>query len=222
MTETGQVTVSDTVRWLHEEGLPRLVGVAARMSNPVVAYTVDVATGTVTAHPTTSVGAGSDVFTLAADDLPHPQGSARRLVIIGVTVSDAVLVVDLATSLGISINADQPAEAARAWVMQLLLNPEITLTTNSAAVAVTGAARYRRTYIPGADAMIINVDDRRPPVTTVTLNAIDEGPDHLDVAADGAGEMYLGSRFWRLREVLRIGDNSWTTLASTLTTASGN
>ncbi|MFF0457861.1 hypothetical protein [Nocardia africana] len=206
MTEPASVTVADTVRWLHEEGLVRLAGVGERSLHPIAAFTIDVATGMVGAHPAS--GAGSDVSTFAADDLPHPVGSPKRLVIVGVTTSEAMLVVDLAAALTISINADQPEAAARSWVLQLLLNPEITISTNSAEVAIGNSPRCRRSFIPGGGATIINIDDMNPPLTTVTLNGA-EGPDHLDVEADGTGEMYLGSRFWSLRQVMTVGDAAW-------------
>ena len=216
MTEPGAVTVADTVRWLHEEGLVRLAGVAERMPNPVAAYTVDVATGTVVAHPATGVGVGSDVVTLGADDLPYPVGSAKRLVIVGVTTAEALLVVDLATALTIAINADRPEAAARAWAVQLLLNSEVTLTTNSADVAIANSPRCRQSFIPGGSATIMNIDDAHPPITTVTLNPSTEGPDHLDVAPDGTAEMYLGARFWQLRHIMSIDDAAWNALVARL------
>ncbi|MEV6325749.1 hypothetical protein AB0M45_31970 [Nocardia sp. NPDC051787] len=211
-----EVTIADTVRWLHDEGLVRLAGVAEGMAETIVAYTIDVATGTVTAHPATGGGAGADAVSLAADDLPYPVGTAKRLVIAGVTTTDSVLVIDLAETLAIAINADHPEQAARSWVMQLLLNPEITITTNSADVAVGTSARLRQSFIPGGGATLVNIDDTRPPVTAVTLNATTDGPDHLDVAPDGTGEMYLGARFWQLRQVMRIEDAAWSALAARL------
>ncbi|MBF6300549.1 hypothetical protein IU459_23820 [Nocardia amamiensis] len=210
------VTVADTVRWLHDEGLVRLAGVAESMPETIVAYTIDVATGTVTAHPATGGGVGADAVSLAADDLPYPVGTAKRLVIAGVTTTDTVLVIDLAATLAIAINADHPEQAARSWVMQLLLNPEITITTNSGDVAIGTSARLRQSFIPGGGATLVNIDDTRPPVTAVTLNATTDGPDHLDVAADGTGEMYLGARFWQLRQVMRIEDAAWSALAARL------
>ncbi|MEV6427508.1 hypothetical protein [Nocardia sp. NPDC051463] len=212
-TAVPEVTIADTVRWLHEEGLVRLAGVAEQASGIIAAYTVEVATGTVVAHPVTGSGGGSDVMTVAADDLPHPVGTPRRLVIVGVTTSEALLVVDLAATLAISINADYPEEAARSWVLQLMLNSEINVTTNCADVVIGSSPRLRQSFIPGGGAQIVNVDDGRPPVTAVTLNAATEGPDHLDIEADGTGEMYLGARFWALRHVLRIEDEAWSALA---------
>ncbi|MEU5763807.1 hypothetical protein [Nocardia sp. NPDC047648] len=217
MTEPApDVTVADTVRWLHDEGLVRLAGVAEGISETIVAYTIDVATGTVSAHPATGGGVGADVVSLAADDLPYPVGTARRLVIAGVTTTDAVLVVDLAATLTIAINADHPERTARSWVLQLLLNPEVTITTNSADVAIGSSARLRQSFIPGGGATLVNVDDTRPPVTAVTLNPATEGPDHLDVAPDGTGELYLGARFWQLRQIMRIEDAAWSALAARL------
>ncbi|WP_063821161.1 hypothetical protein [Nocardia araoensis] len=217
MTEPApEVTVADTVRWLHDEGLVRLAGVADGISDIIVAYTIDVATGTVSAHPATGGGVGADVVSLAADDLPYPTGTARRLVVAGVTTTDAVLVIDLAATLTIAINADHPEQTARSWVLQLLLNPEVTVTTNSADVAIGSSARLRQSFIPGGGATLVNVDDTRPPVTAVTLNPATEGPDHLDVAPDGTGELYLGARFWQMRQVMRIEDAAWAALAARL------
>ncbi|MEU6189859.1 hypothetical protein [Nocardia sp. NPDC047038] len=221
MTEPApDVTVADTVRWLHDEGLVRLAGVADGISETIVAYTIDIATGTVSAHPATGGSVGADVVSLAADDLPYPVGTARRLVIAGVTNTDSVLVVDLAATLTIAINADHPEQAARSWVLQLLLNPEVTITTNSADVAIGTSARLRQSFIPGGGATLVNVDDTRPPLTAVSLNATTDGPDHLDVAADGTGEMYLGARFWQLRQVMRIEDSAWSALAARLESVS--
>lgn len=215
MTEPSEVTVADTVRWLHEEGLMRLAGVADRIPNPVCAYTVDVATGTVTVFPATGAGLGADVVTLAADDLPSPTGSAKRLVIVGVTTSDAVLIVDLGASRDMSIDADRPESPARSWVLQLMLNPQITLTTNSVEVTIADSPRLRHSFIPGGR-MIIKVDDRRPPVTVITFNSPVEGTDHLELAPDGSGEMYLGARRWPLRQVITVSDRVWTELSGRL------
>ncbi|WP_067903763.1 hypothetical protein [Nocardia vaccinii] len=215
MTEPDAVTVADTVRWLHEEGLMRLASVADRIPNPVCAYTVDVATGTVTVFPATGAGLGADVVTLAADDLPAPNGPPKRLVIVGVTTSETVLIVDLAASRDISIDADRPEAAARSWVLQLLLNPEITLTTNSAEVTIADSPRLRHSFIPGGR-RLINVDDRHPPVTVITLNSAAEGTDHLEVDPDDSGEMYLGARRWPLRQVLTMDDSAWKELSGRL------
>lgn len=218
MTDPGGVTAADAIRWLHEEGLSRLAGVGDRSAHPIAAFTVDIATGTVGAHPTS--GSGSDVSTFAADDLPHPAGTPKRLVVVGITAAEAMLVVDLAAALTISINADQPEAAARSWVLQLLLNPEITISTNSAAVAIGDSPRCRRSFIPGSAATIVNIDDMNPPLTTVTLDAATDGPDHLDIEADGTGEMYLGSRFWSLRQVLTVGDSAWSALVDQMSQTS--
>ncbi|WP_228002917.1 hypothetical protein [Nocardia australiensis] len=220
MTEpVPEVTVTDTVRWLHDEGLVRLVGVAEQAAETIVAYTIDVATGTVSAYPLTKPNGGADAMSFAADDLPHPVGTAKRLVIVGVTSSASLLVVDLAATLAISINADHPARTARSWVMQLMLNPEITITTNSPDVAIGTSPRLRQSFIPGGGAMLVNVDDTRPPVTAITLNPSTDGPDYLDVAADGTGELYLGARFWSLSQVMRIEDDAWTALGARLAAA---
>ncbi|MBO0855613.1 MAG: hypothetical protein J2P18_17825 [Nocardia sp.] len=210
------VTVSDTVRWLHDEGLARLAGVGEQSAHPVVAFTIDVATGTVGVHPAS--GAASEVRTVAADDLPRPVGSSKRLVVVGVTTSEAMLVVDLAQTPAISINADRPEDVARSWVLQLLLNPDITIATNSAEVAIDHSSRCRRSFIPGGGASVINVDDQTSVLTTVTLNATMEGPDHLDVEYDGSGELYLGSRFWSLRQVMTVGDSTWAALSEQMST----
>lgn len=218
MTESveAEVTAADAVRWLHEEGLIRLASVGGRIPDPIVVYTIDIGTGTVSAHPATGVGLGSDVVTLSADDLPGPIGTPKRLVVAGITTADAVLVVDLAVADRMSINGESPETAARAWVMQLLLNPEITITTNSADLAIAESPRCRHGFIPGAGATIVTIDDKRPPVTTVTMNSSNDGPDHLDIAIDGAGELYLGARFWQLRQIMRVEDDAWEALAQRL------
>ncbi|WP_040723851.1 hypothetical protein [Nocardia veterana] len=212
MTEPGGVTVGDTVSWLHDEGLIRLSCLGERALSPIAAYTVDVATGTVMAYPATGGGVGSEITTHAADDLPHPVGTPKRLVVVGVTTSEAVLIVDLATSVTLSINSDRPEYAARSWILQLLLNPDVTISTNSADIAIGDSPRCRRSFIPGGSSTIVNIDDMNPPLTTVTFNADDEGPDHLDILGDGTGEMYLGARFWPLRQVMTVGDKAWNKL----------
>ncbi|MCX4092176.1 hypothetical protein [Nocardia sp. alder85J] len=217
MTAPGEVTVADTIRWLHDEGLVRLTGVGDRSAAPVAAYTVSVATGVVTAYP--SGGIGAETQTFAADDLPYPTGTPRRLVVVGVTAQEAVLVVDLAVAYALGVNASRPEPIARAWLMQLLLNPEITISTNSGGLAVSAGNRCRQTFIPGGGAMLFTVDDRKPPASTVTLNPVTEGADHLDVDSDGSGELYLGSRFWQLRLVLTMDDGGWALLTEQLESA---
>lgn len=216
MTESiNAITVADTVRWLHDDGLKRLAAVGGRVAHPIAAYTVDVATGAVTAHPATGEGRGSDAMTLAADDLPLADGTPGRLVVVGVTPAEAVLAIDLATTLAIAINGRDPDAPARSWVMQLLLNADLTLTTNGAATAIGASGRYRYRFTPGVTATTLTVDDRRTPITTISLNPEASGPDHLDLTEDG-GELYLGARFWKLRQVLGIDDATWSALEDTL------
>ncbi|RJO80044.1 hypothetical protein D5S18_00855 [Nocardia panacis] len=208
--------MADTVRWLHEEGLSRLAGLSDQVPGVIAAYTIDVAAGTVTAYPAAGSAGSAGVLAYAADDLPFPDGSTRRLVVVGVTTTNSVLVVDLATTLALTINSDRPESPARSWVLQLLLNPEITITTNSAEVALEAGNRCRHTFIPGGGGTIVSVDDTRPPVTTITLNSSADGPDHLDVEIDRSGEMYLGTRCWTLDEVMTVDDNVWAALAAQL------
>ncbi|WP_280393738.1 hypothetical protein [Nocardia brasiliensis] len=211
-----QVTVDATLRWLHEEGLARLAGAGGSAAEALCAYTIEVATGTVTGYPMAGDGHGGEVMSLPADDLPAPLETAKRLVVVGVTTAGAVLVVDLATVHAMAVEAERPHESVRAWVLQLLLNPEVTVTTNSADVVVVDAPRCRHSFIPGGGATIVHVDDKRLPVTAITLDAGEDGPNHLDVAADGSGELYLGPRYWRLAQVLLVDDRMWGGLAATL------
>ncbi|WP_328391703.1 hypothetical protein [Nocardia sp. NBC_00416] len=210
------VSAADAIGWLHEEGLARLATLGTGSPNPAVAFAVDVATGIVTKYPAANGGIGADSSTLAADDLPAPTGGPNRLVIVGVTGSDQVLVVDLAGSLVIGINGDRPELAARSWVSQLLLNPEITVTTNNPNVAIGNSPRCRKSFIPGGGGSIVSVDDGNPPVTTVSMNSDVESSDYLDLIDDGTGEMYLGARVWPLRLVLTIGDAPWSALSDAL------
>ncbi|MCU1648199.1 MAG: hypothetical protein JWN03_8474 [Nocardia sp.] len=217
MNETFDVTVVDVVQWLHDEGLIRLAGLAGRQSNPVAAYAVDIATGTVTAYQVSASGTSSHALTVVADELPDPEGTAERLVVVGVTVAESVLVVDLSIANVMAINGDRPEFAARAWALQLLLNPEVTITTNSAQLAIADEPRFRHTFIPGGGTTV-TVDDTRPPVATIAFNPVDDRPDRLDLAADGTGEMYVGTRFWALRRALRVDDDTWTALAADMAT----
>jgi hypothetical protein len=105
--------------------------------------------------------------------------------------------------------------------MQLLLNPDITVTTNSADVAIGSSPRCRKSFIPGGGGSIVSVDDGNPPVTTVSMNSDVEGSDYLDLLGDGTGEMYLGARVWPLRLVMTIGDAAWSALSETLDRAAG-
>ncbi|WP_040789432.1 hypothetical protein [Nocardia paucivorans] len=216
-----EVTAADAVRWLHEEGLSRLTALGSTSLSPPVAYTVQVATGAITMYPATNGGIGSDSTTLAADDLPPPADGPGRLVVVGITATEALLVVDLAGSLVIAVNGDRPELAARSWAMQLLLNPEVTLTTNSADIAIGSSPRCKKSFIPGGGGSIISVDDGKPPVTTISMNATTDGPDHLDIAPGGIGEMYLGPRFWQLDHIMTIGDGAWSTLAETFAADGG-
>lgn len=215
------VSAADAIGWLHEEGLTRLAALGSGSPNPAVAFSVDVATGIVTKYPAANGGIGADSSTVAADDLPAPLESSNRLVVVGITSTDQILVVDLAGSLVIGINGERPELAARSWVMQLLLNPDITATTNSADVAIGSSPRCRKSFIPGGGGSIISVDDGNPPVTTISMNSDVEGSDYLDLLGDGTGEMYLGARVWPLRLVMTIGDATWSSLSKTLDRVAG-
>jgi hypothetical protein len=219
-TAADDITVGDTIRWLHSDGLKRLTGIGGRLPQPVAAYTVDVATGTVTAHPVSGVGLGSEALTVAAEELPFPAATPGRLVIVGVTSAESVLVLDLTTVLEMAILADNAEQVARSWVLQLLLNPELSLTTNSIETAIGDSDRYRCRFTPGVSATILTIDDRRNPLTTIRLNPSSDDPDHLDVAPDNTGELYLGARFWRLRHVMTVGESAWSALGATMRGAS--
>lgn len=210
------VSAADAIGWLHEEGLARLAALGSGSPNPAVAFAVDVATGIVTKYPAANGGIGADSTTVSADDLPPPVDSPNRLVIVGITNTDQLLVVDLAGSLVLGINGDRPELAARSWVTQLLLNPAITITTNNADVAIGSSPRCRKSFIPGGGGSIVSVDDGNPPVTTISMNSDVDGADYLDLIGDGSGEMYLGARVWPLRLVMTIGDAPWSALSETL------
>ncbi|MFE4455807.1 hypothetical protein ACFROC_00485 [Nocardia tengchongensis] len=217
MSELAEVTVADTVRWLHDEGLARLAGVGADAPGPIVAYTVEVATGMVTVFPAEVIGPGTDVVSVPADDLPAATGTPKRLVVVGVTVTDAVLVLDLAAVRSLGVFATRPEFVIRAWIMQLLLDPDLIITTNSDALAVEAGTRLRHTFIPGGGTLV-TIDDKQPPVTTITLNPATEGPERLEVAADRSAELYLGTRFWQLHRVLGIDELTWADLVARLET----
>ncbi|MGI5220928.1 hypothetical protein [Nocardia sp. CA-290969] len=210
------VSAADAIAWLHEEGLARMAALGASSGHPTVAYAVDVATGIVTKYPAAGGGVGADSTTVAADDLPAPAEGPHRLVIVGITTGEQLLVVDLAGSLMMGINGERPELAARSWVSQLLLNPDVTITTNSTQVALGAGPRCRKSFIPGGGGSIISVDDGRPPVTTVSMNPDVDSADYLEMLDDGTGEMYLGARVWQLRLVLTIADAAWSVLSETL------
>ncbi|MGW4243645.1 hypothetical protein [Nocardia sp. NPDC004722] len=220
MTETTAVTVADTIRWLHTEGLVRLAAIGSQAPTPIAAYTIDVATGLVTTFPAAVDGPGTDVSTLPADDLPYPEGTSKRLVVVGVTATESVLVLDLSVVRALGVHAERPAITTRAWVMQLLLDPDITIATNSSEIDIAAGSRCRHIFIPGGGT-VITVDDKNPPVTTITLNPGVEGPDRLDIAADRSADLYLGERFWQLRRVLGIDDLTWATLVDQMEDEAG-
>lgn len=210
------VSSGDAVRWLYDEGVSRLAALGTSTANPGAAYTVEVATGMVTMYPATNGGIGADSTTLPADDLPAPTEAPHRLVVVGLTTIDSILVVDLSVSLMVAINAERPEVIARSWATQLLLHPGVNLTTNSSDIAIEATSRCRHSFIPGGGGTILSVDDGNPPVTTVALNATMETSDHLDLADDGTAEMYLGPRFWQLTHVMAIADEPWEKLLTTL------
>ncbi|MBL1079758.1 hypothetical protein JK358_35690 [Nocardia sp. 2] len=210
------VTITDTMRWLHDEGLVRLAGVASRRTLPIAAYTVDITDGTVTVHPTTGAGPESEVLTMPADDLPFPIGTRQRLVIAGVTASEAMLVVNLAATHRMLLTGDHAQAVARSWVLQLLLNSEVTLTTNSPDLAIDTESRCRIAFIPGAPSTTLTVDDHRAPTTSLTLGGDDDLPDRLETASDGSGALYLGARYWPLRVVHHLRDTAWTAINNQL------
>ncbi|WP_040834068.1 hypothetical protein [Nocardia brevicatena] len=215
VTDESGVSASDAVCWLHEEGLNRLAALG-ESSGPVVAYTVEVTTGLITVYPSTNKGIGVEATSLAADDLPAPAEHSNRLVVVGITHNDALLVVDLAGSLMVAVNGDRPELVARSWATQLLLNPDITLTTNSAEIAIGTSPRCKKSFIPGGGGSIISVDDGKPPVTTIAMNSPMDSTDYLEISPGGLGEMYLGPRFWQLSHVMTIADGPWEKLASVL------
>jgi hypothetical protein len=206
---TAAVTPADTVRWLHDSGLCRLAAFAEAAPELVIAYAVATSDGTIAAYPMLA----GPVSTMRADELPAEASAPGRLVVVGI-VGDTVLVVDLSAVLAIAIHADDPMPVLRSWMAQLLLNPSVTLTTNSAAADAVDTPRYRQMFIPGRGPTILTVDDGRPPVTTVTLNPSADSTDRLDVTANGGGELRLGNRSWSLRQLMTIDKAAWSSLAT--------
>lgn len=215
-SDNEEVSVSDVVRWMHGNGFKRLAGVAARLPHPVAAFTVEVATGTVTVFPAATVGPGSEPATLAPKELPDPNTPPGRLVVVGVTEDSSLLAIDLATVAALAINGEKPEDAARSWVLQLLLNPMLALTTNSSLTAIGDSDRYRQRFTPNIDTNLITVDDGRTSITTIGLNPPGDEPNHLDVSRDHSGELFIGARYWRLTHVLNIGDDDWAELSEVL------
>jgi hypothetical protein len=216
-TEDDAVTVPDVVRWMHGNGFKRLAGVSSRLSLPVAAFAVEVADGTVTVFPAPAAGPGSEPLTMSPQELPDPTAPPGRLVVVGVTEDGAVLAVDLATVTVLAINGEKPEDAARSWVMQLLLNPMLALTTNSSVTAIGNSDRYRQRFTPNIDTNLITVDDGRNSITTIGLNPPGDEPNHLDITRDYTGELFIGARYWRLSHVLNIDDSDWAELTELLT-----
>lgn len=207
MTAGHAVTPSDAVRWLHDDGLRRLAGLGNELPDTAAAYTVRVSNGDITSYP---VNGGGGV-TLGAEDLPTPAETSGRLIVVGVIASGALLVIDLAAALTISVNGAEPDGVLRAWAAQLLLNHHITLTTNSTGLGI-GSPRFRHVFIPGSAVTILTIDDGYPPVTTVCVNPSDEGHDRLDLTGDNTGRLSFGSRFWLLWRTMSIGTAAWNEL----------
>jgi hypothetical protein len=214
---TSAVTPADTVRWLHDSGLYRLAAFAGEAREPIAAYAVATADGTIAAYPALA----GPVSTTLAGGLPPEAATPGRLVVVGL-VGDAVLVVDLGAVVAIAIHADDPMPVLRSWAAQLLLNPEVTLTTNSAAADAIATPRYRQMFIPGGGPTIFTVDDGHPPVTTVTLNPPADSVDRLDLTTGDCGELRLGSRSWSLRHVMTIEEAAWSALAASMSEPSVN
>ncbi|MFE6862385.1 hypothetical protein [Nocardia sp. NPDC057668] len=210
----------DTMRWLHEEGLIRLAAVGDRLHDPISAYTIAIADGTVTAHPASGNGLGANPITMAADDLPPPAGTRKRLLIAGITSNESMLIINLAATHTISIIGENERAVARSWILQLLLDPDCTVTTNNEALTVPTEPRCRLAFIPGAGTAVFTADDRRPPPTTVTLGSTETLPDRLEISTGGSGGMYMSARYWPLRTIHRIRDQSWTALSAKITSES--
>lgn len=208
----GAITVGDTLRWLHEDGLKRLGAFGKQQTGPTSVYTIAVDSGVVGAHESS----GQSV-TVAADDLPAPAVSPGRLVVVGVTEDDETVVADLGTLLQVCIRGERPELAARSWVMQLLLNPDLTLTTNGTTMAIGDSPRYRHRFIPSGGATVITVDDGRSLMTTVQLNPRMAGPDRLECYDDGTAELCVSDQVWSLTHVLTIDDDAWADLTRKLT-----
>lgn len=206
------VTAGDTMRWLHDDGLRRLSGYADSSPQRFSAFTVACADGSIKAFP----ASGADPISTAADTLPNAADTPGRLVIIGVAEQDSVLVVDMAATLSLAINADDPEALVRAWVAQLLLNPDITINTNDSSADVGLSPRYRHTFIPGGESTMLTINDGLPPVTTVTCNPTSEIDDCLDVTPEGFALLRIGDHAWTLRQVVTLARPAWEQLATIL------
>lgn len=205
------VTAADTIRWLHEDGLRRLAGFGKDTGDRFAAYAVAITDGTISMY----LPGGEEISSTGADELPAPADGVGRLVVAGITAGELVLVLDLAAILNFGIVADDSTRVVRSWVVQLLLNPRITLSTNDSTLDTGISARYRKRFIPGGGATLLTVDDGAPPVTTLTVNP-SAPADHIEVGDDGSGALHLGTRRWSLRQAMIIDDAAWEALCATV------
>lgn len=204
------VTAADTVRWLHDDGLLRLAAYAEL--GDYVAFTVAATDGAIVAYPFDQ----ATTHATTAPQLPDPAFTSKRLVVVGVATGNRVVVANLAQTPALGIQADQAESVMRSWSAQLLLNPDVAITSNSDADLGYGP-RYRKVFIPGGAGTVVSVDDGTRIATTIVLNPAGDPDDRLETTLAGVSRLRLGGHGWTLRQTMAIPDTAWAALRAAVT-----
>lgn len=231
--------VAVMVRWLlADAGIKNVAKLLAEAfgENGVIAATIDLTYGTITAYPT-NPGASPAIeggwesavngYTHPFDPALMPQSStADHLIVVGVTSRNELLIINPAASRAaaepIGIEGPDPTAIMRSWLLQILTTtPRARAAVTDNELFIPGSARLQLLEADGTPADEITIvfattETAADPATAIVISSISNTSNLLLCEGNVAG-IYLANRYWPLWRRMEIPDLAWAEISQTFT-----
>ncbi|WP_280454026.1 hypothetical protein [Nocardia brasiliensis] len=168
-----------------------------------------------------------DRWWIDCDDLPLATPTQGLLVVVGITVEGEFLIINLTATSQLSIHSVRALEVARAWALQLSLEPGLHAVTADPSVSVAGPGSTIRycppeSVIPPPRLVFLGPETRQRDLATSSI-VLDRAPARVDTDADGwalylgrdrSGEAFLGTARYLLRTAVVVTAEQWAATGS--------
>lgn len=215
---------------MSSDGLCRINAALLALDETVIAFHLDLTSGYVVAQtqtPHQPLPAPWELddysrYRLHVQDLPDPARDSGKLIVAGVRGDHSMLIVNLDCTRVLHVHATDPLPLARAWVVQLLINPHLRLVTTDPALQIGDTRRYRfaSTTPNGADvAFLADLSHAPPnyPGTIINLNPTAQATgDELFYTDTRSGDLFMGASSWQIARMLDTPYEQWDELRRAL------